>query len=124
MGESVAVDPREAKLPRWAQQEMARLRRVAETCERWIAEADKRAEDARLNTRPDDCDTVLDRGFASPVGLGDGVRVVFKLRDRTWRNEITVRVHPVSGRLEVSGSRPLTIIPQVSNVFHVEHRHD
>jgi hypothetical protein len=30
----------------------------------------------------------------------------------------------VSGRLEVSGSRPLTIIPQVSNVFHVEHRHD
>ncbi|MER7445022.1 DUF7239 family protein [Micromonospora avicenniae] len=116
-------DPREKNLPKWAQSEMARLRRIAEQCEARIAEADARAERARLDTNPKGVNTALDPyGIRDDlVGLGDNVRIRFTLGDG-WRDEITARVHPVGGYLEISGSRALVLHPQVSNVINVHIR--
>ncbi|GAB3847354.1 hypothetical protein GCM10029963_28700 [Micromonospora andamanensis] len=111
-------DPREAKLPRWARDEMARLRKVADQCEARIAEAERQAERARLATDPDGSDTVLEP-YGDEIGLGNGKRVRFRLpgRDRL-RQWVDVRVTRY-GTVELMGGDALTLHPSASNVLNV-----
>lgn len=57
----VRVDPREEKLPKWAREEFARLRRRA-------VDADRDAETARLATDPAQSDTLIEPYKPVPVG--------------------------------------------------------
>ena len=74
-------DPREQTLPKWAQQQLDDLRTAA-------TEAQRRAEEARLATRPDDTDTVLDRYDATPIGLPKGSLVYFLVEGTEFHIEV------------------------------------
>ena len=117
-------DPREAKLPRWAQDHLATMRRQVE--------AARRAEDAaRLATSPDESDTLLDRYAESdiPIGLGVGISVHFLFGEVGDRRApaIQARLHRPVGRhgplpvyLELIGiSGGITVSPQSGNVIRV-----
>lgn len=110
MDPPMVADPREAGLPKWAQAKLAEARRRVEMAERV-------ARDARLATRPEESDAVLDQYGDVPVGLGKAPEVTFRL---AGKETVTVRQRRGEpGVLEVSGSSSLAIRPQVSNVVTV-----
>lgn len=103
-------DPREDKLPVWAQDRLTRLRRLAR-------EAQEVARDARLGTKPEESHAVLDAYGEVPVGLGKDPEVTFRLEGG---ESVTVRRRRTDPRLlEVSGSRAITLRPRVANVVEV-----
>lgn len=105
-----AEDPREDKLPVWAQDRLRRLRRLAQ-------EAQEVARDARLETDPEGSHAVLDVHGEVPVGLGKDPEVTFYLEGG---ESVTVRRNRQDPfRLEVSGSRAITLRPRVANVVEV-----
>jgi hypothetical protein len=100
-------DPREERLPKWAQDALAHARRTA-------ADALREREEARLATNPDETDTLVDPYGKPPIGLPKGERVRFLTggSDRDW---IDVRVDR-DGYLKVMGETRLVIYAQASNV--------
>lgn len=68
----IEPDLREEKLPRWARELLGNMRSRVERAERT-------AEAARLNTDPDQSDTVIYRYGDEPVGLGMGPCIEFRL---------------------------------------------
>ena len=111
----MSTDLREERLPKWAKDEMARLRRDAE-------QARQGERKARLDTRPDASDTILDSYEPVPIGLGKGTRVRFIVGDASdaW---IDVHVETPAGssrpHIEVHGGCGLRITPRVSNAVWV-----
>lgn len=105
-------DPREENLPRWARDELGRLRA-------WLRTAQTRADQARLDSGPEDSNTFLDPYDDIPVRLGRGIRVRFIPAESTIkdiRNWIDVSVDRW-GDVEVSAGARLAVEPRSSNVI-------
>jgi hypothetical protein len=113
---STAVDPREARLPKWAQAEMSALRRRLVAAERHIR---------NLTGDIDATDTVVEAfepGTERDYPLPPGSQVTYKLYDRPHGADVRVRINRDSWdgvTLYVSGDRPLLIKPSASNCFYV-----
>jgi hypothetical protein len=109
-------DPREAKLPLWAKTMLGDLRRRT-------MNAEKDRDDARLATKPDESDAIMDPYDAIPIGLGSKPKVTFILRrDDAGEPVSTVDVRlsrDYPNSLELLGSSSLNIRPQVTNVIQV-----
>jgi hypothetical protein len=103
-------DERESRLPRWAQETIRNLRRERD-------DARKRAEEARLATRPADSDALLDYYDDIPIGLGRRP-VYFQLP----RGQL-IYCRVEHGKLVVHGAAPgsghLSVEPQSSNVINL-----
>ncbi|MEV0267700.1 hypothetical protein AB0H43_02905 [Hamadaea sp. NPDC050747] len=110
----MSYDPREGKLPKWAQDLLADLRRKVE-------DAETRAEEARYATDPEGSDAVLYPHADVPVGLGDHAQVRFKLGPRK-HDYADLRVE--RGALLVSGGQYLSIEPASGNLARVRTRED
>jgi hypothetical protein len=113
-------DPREAKLPVWAQDLIRNLRRLT-------AEADQLAETARLNTDPDTSTAVVDvpiYGHGSDVGrtVGLGIRPNIEFRAGTGpRGKKVIHARQTEdGLLDVyvSGGG-LAVEPKASNAVYI-----
>lgn len=105
------VDPREAKLPRWAQDELDQLRRA-------LRDADLKAEAARLATRPDDTNTTVERRDGT-IGLPNGAKVSFELPG----GGIDVRVEDSHLLVMGEGFDPLMVMGQATNAIRIyQHR--
>ena len=102
------VDPREGKLPAWAQQYISRIRVVAR---RNLAAAKAAQDDARrvlLDANPTATDVLLDPWGHAPVGLPPGSQVQFRLANQYFDIRIGVG-------LEIHGSNAVLITPRASN---------
>jgi len=119
------ADPREAKLPVWAQQMIADYRRIT-------TDAVTFAQAAQLKTNPNGSSILLDphSGSEAAIGLDDPAI------GRAWRREIGFRVpakgYPNGGLIcvqllrdgdgiEVRGDSALSIEPWVTNTIRVKH---
>ncbi len=117
-------DPREEKLPRWAQESLKSLRAQ-------VVAANKARDDARQEHGPTDSDTILDPYHpAGPIGLPKGERVRFVLGqadegivDRLWVDAQIERQTYRDGQtqvwLQLMGGDGISVSPQSSNVIRV-----
>lgn len=106
-----APDPRESKLPAWAQKQLAHLRLE-------LTDALKAAEEARLATSPDESNAVIDRFPVGSIGLGNAT-VTFKLGDK-WHESVAVRVQGAA--LIVNGAGTISVQPSASNAVQITMR--
>lgn len=114
MSDELATDPRETKLPIWAQKELARLRRKVE-------DAERRATEARLSNGPEDSDTLLDPYDETPIRLPRGTKVRFVLgKSYDYVDVQILRRREEGPYVELMGQQQLVIRPQVSNVVRVQ----
>lgn len=106
-----------SRLPKWAQQEIAALQRQ-------LAEAQRRADQARLDSGPADSNTLIDPYDDVPIRLGVDVPVRFILQATDTRrlndHWVEVRVH--ENGLQLMAGRQLVFVPRVTNVTRVEVR--
>jgi hypothetical protein len=116
---ALTVDEREERLPRWAQDKLAALRRVTR------ATLDELQHD-RLASNPAESDMVLRPHDDVPLGLGTGfdARVRAILDHDEPDQWITLSVHPDRDGtyLELMGSATLQLTMQSSNVVKVRVR--
>lgn len=109
------------KLPKWAQDEMERLRRDVTY---WKAKAH---EYLHAEQDPSTTDTAV-RGFGleKDRGLPIGTSVAFRLSSRTrpkdWGNFAHVQIK--DGALEINTGRSMVIIPHVTNVIRIRIEED
>jgi hypothetical protein len=105
----LAVDEREAKLPRWAQELISDLRHKT-------ADAEEVAERAVLATNPEGSDAVLSPHSEAPIGLGKrpvaSYRVPFLGQPNGW---IQVRLADEGHGVNLMGSSSIIIEPHVTN---------
>lgn len=109
-----AVDPREDKLPKWARDEFASLRRQLVEAERYVA-------DAKLSQPADDSDTLLDPyRTLGAIGLGNRPHIRF-LAGETRYDYLDVRTDGEGKEriIEVRGSQGVTLRPTSSNVVQI-----
>ena len=107
MSTETATD-RETRLPKWAQEELATLRRRVEVAERL-------AEDARLATDPAGSTALLTRGIDDPIGLGAHANIDFVIDER---HVIHVRV--VDGELDLNSSGgAIAVLPRATNAARI-----
>jgi hypothetical protein len=106
-------DPREPKLPKWAQEELRNLRNKLETEKR-------RADEARIGNGGPDSDTFIDPYDEVPIRLGRETRINFVLGDK-FQEYFDVQIKRYHGDvyLEVHGGTGMVITPQVSNVIQI-----
>jgi hypothetical protein len=90
-------DPREERLPKWAREALAGLRRKAQAAE--------------------DSDVIIDPYDETPIRLGKGTRVRFVL-GAGWEHYIEVRTN--SGALELHAGTAMAFYPHVTNLAHVK----
>lgn len=118
VNQPIPADEREARLPKWAQDQMNSLRRR-------IQDAEEALEHDRLASKPEDSDMLLRPHDETPLGLGSGhdahVRAVID-HDRPHDQYVDVRV--VRGRgsddyVELMGGSTLALEMQSSNVVKV-----
>jgi hypothetical protein len=101
-------EERRARLPKWAQEELAQLQRNAD---RW----ERQAEEARLATSPDDTDTTVERRMqGGAIGLKRGATVTFQLP----AGEIQARVEG-DHLLVMADWSGLVIQPRASNTANL-----
>ncbi|MGI5408188.1 DUF7239 family protein [Streptomyces chartreusis] len=98
------MDPREPKLPKWAQEQARSYRSRIETLERLLGEM--RGEVGETNTS-------VQNYSDGDQPLPNGATVVFKLSAEGWDDYITARVERRS--LVLHGGRSLAVMPWVSN---------
>ncbi|MFI2188017.1 hypothetical protein [Streptomyces sioyaensis] len=102
------ADARESRLPKWAQEELGRLRRSLEA---------ERARNAELRADVGETNIHVQNYSSDDQPIVKGASIHFGLDDKRWDSHITVRV---DGRdLWVHGGRTLVIHPHVSNAFRV-----
>ena len=110
------IDPNDpanlAKLPRWAQQEIDRLKRNEEHYLK------------KLNAGPEDSDTFADPYASGKRPLGRGTLIEFVLGQNKHGRDQSVRVRTEQLRdgtvlLNVSGSDGLTVYPRASNSIEI-----
>jgi hypothetical protein len=102
------ADPREARLPKWAQAELSSLRRKLEVEEKRNAELRGQVGETNIHVQNYGSDD-------QPIPKGAAVK--FQTDDKRWDSHITVRVEGRS--LWLHGGRGLVIHPHVSNAFRV-----
>lgn len=109
----LAVDERESKLPRWVQDKLISMRRIAR-------EAVDANEQARLASDPDGSNTLLDCYEETPIGLGKGTEVRFLVGENSLDYiDVKVRQDPNGPYLHVAGGDSLLVFPQATNVVSV-----
>lgn len=101
---------REAKLPRWAQAELRRLRAQVETLERSSAE---------LRAEVGDTDVHVLNYERANQPLPKNARIEFRLGDRY---DQVIQVARDDDTVRISGHRGICVIPVVSNVVAVRLR--
>jgi hypothetical protein len=111
------VDEREARLPKWAREEIRDLRRR-------VSEAESLAQQARLDTNPDGSNTQIQNYTDRNIGLGDETLIRFVLAtfpDGRERIYVDANVRTLHGEthLHVQSSDQLVIHPQSSNYVRV-----
>lgn len=114
------ADPRETRLPVWAQDTINILRRR-------VADAEADAAKVRQGTRPETSRVLVDAPFFGgdaplfpDLGLGDST-VAFRLGDPPWdRRDAKVRVSVREGRLVVMGDQRIRIMPSATNTIEIE----
>lgn len=111
------MDEREARLPKWAQDELATLRRR-------LSEAEASAEEALLATSPETSLAVVNPWDKIPIGLGSSpyLRVRFFVGPEPSQDLDYIDVGLRNGRLELMGQRPFSVLPGSSNRVEVELR--
>lgn len=113
-------DPREVKLPAWARDLLIAYRSVNHRAIQQVESARAAAKEALLATNPTTALVYIDTDQGNDIGLPSGT-IVFRdpagPPDR-WRFELRIR-RTLDGWLEISGSEPLRIQPQASNVIRV-----
>lgn len=112
---TVAVDPREVKLPRWAQDKLDDMRRLTTESREALAAT-------RLASKPEESEAVLNPhgniklGIQDGQGLGKHVLISFKLgRHR----EIDCRITSDGQWLQLRGESRLTMVSDATNSFRV-----
>lgn len=111
-------DPREARLPQWAQD---RLKQLHDSVAYW-----KQREQVRIlaigDRHPGAPNTFVDQGLRDEhIPLGQGTRIAFRLGGdrRPMHSEIRVHVDRQSGMVEVNGDDRLVIEPQSGNHIRI-----
>jgi hypothetical protein len=113
-------DPREDKLPRWAQESLTKARYEA-------YRAHALAEHVRLDTKPAETDTLIQAHEDVPIGLEPGERVRFVLTQnigdkydhREYIDAHVERTHWGDVRLVLMAGYPILIEPSASNAVYV-----
>lgn len=95
---------REAKLPKWAQQELGRLRRDLEAAQK------------RLTAGPEDSDTFVQSYSYGDIPLGDSPSILFKVGE-SWQDKFTVRRE--GKYLNVMGGGMIAVMPRGGNVVRI-----
>ncbi|WVX87914.1 hypothetical protein SEA_BERRIE_63 [Arthrobacter phage Berrie] len=103
------LEAREARLPAWARQELALLRRDRDFYR------DERNALASNAYGPEDSNTKAAPYTETPINLPNGASVEFRLGDDHW-NVIRVRVR--DGVLDVNANGGLLVLPKATN--HVD----
>lgn len=111
----MSADPREQRLPVWAQTELTNLRRK-------LADAEKRAEETRLATNPAESDALLDYYDDIPIGLGKGKSVWFIVGQDQFGRDKHVYCRVERDLLLVHGSEQINVQPSSGNVVQIEVR--
>lgn len=106
---------KEARLPKWAQAELASLRRRLDL-----------AEDERDDLReglfgPDDTDTKADPYGSVPVNLPKGVTVEFRIG---YGQEDLVRARVTDEGLNINGNVGIVVLPKATNDVVIGVRRD
>jgi hypothetical protein len=102
-------DPREERLPKWAQEELQSLRR--KVLDAQLLNEELRGEVGQTNT------FVLNYGDGTNQPLPNNARVEFRWPSKRWDEHIQVYIE--GDRLHIQGGRFLVIHPQVSNAFDI-----
>jgi hypothetical protein len=104
-------DPRESRLPKWAQEELHRLRRdLAAECQQ--------VEELKGNIP--DSDTFVIDYLRSNAPLPRGSRIGFYPRPDSDHLRQQIQVYCESGRLRVQGDYALIVRPCASNSLTIE----
>jgi hypothetical protein len=99
-------DPREPRLPKWAQAELATLRRELDV---------ERQRNEELRGAIPETDTFVRDYGREDRPLPKGSRVAFHLKPDTGHIRRSVIVHVEGDRLEVQGDYGLVVYPRASN---------
>lgn len=115
MSNPMTHDSRELMLPKWAQQTINSLRRRVE-------DADRRAEDARLATKPEETDTIVGHRIADGViGLRRGATVTFLPHpgadEMDWR---AIQVRTFEGGIQIHGMTNISVSPVSANGVEIK----
>lgn len=115
---ALEADPREEKLPRWVQDELARLRMH-------LGEARDRI--AELTGGNEDTDTIVDTDGDYPQRLKRGATVEFHVGADRFGAPMEIRVRVAQSQrgrtvLDVNASDSLLVVPRVSNSIELEVR--
>lgn len=112
--QAMTPDPREDKLPRWAQDQIATLRRAVTSAERGRADAER-------STDIENSDAVQTSDHSTWYGLGAGlhgqVRFLLDGPGKVDGSYVDVRVS--DGRLLVHGDDRLMVCPRSSNSIEI-----
>jgi len=101
------IDPREERLPKWAQDQLKGMR------------ASMRSMQRALEQDVSDANTFLRANHPIPdEALGKDVRVLFKLGARGWRDDYTVNIE--GGFLHVSAPSTLMVVATASNRIQIK----
>jgi hypothetical protein len=104
-------DPREPKLPKWAQSELSSLRMAVRSLEVALEEAKGNVPDA---------DTFVLDYFRGNRPLPKGARIGFQLlpEEESWRRT-QIQCYLEHGWLQVQGDESLHIQPRASNLVQI-----
>lgn len=107
------ADPREARLPKWAQDELAILRRDLESVKRYADE---------LRGHRGESDTYVQNYLHGDYALPARSRIAFHLLPDDGRVRRSIKVHVEDGVLNVQGDDMIDIRPQASNSLTIKFR--
>jgi hypothetical protein len=107
-------DPREARLPKWAQEELRSLRKKLGTTQRKLEESH--------GNIPDTDTYLLDYGSLTDWPLPRGARVAFHLTPQGHERKVrqAIQVYASDGALRIQGDTSLVVFPRASNSFNIE----
>jgi hypothetical protein len=104
-------DAREARLPKWAQDELIRLRAKVVSVEAYAAE---------LRESRGESDTYVQNYLHGDYALPVGARIAFHMSPDDGRIRRSVKVHMEDGALHLQGDDMLTLLPEASNSIRVK----
>lgn len=110
----ITTDPREARLPKWAQEELRSLRRELDSTQRKLKEAH--------GDIPDTDTYLLDYGSLTDWPLPRGARVAFHLTPPGLGRKVrqAIQAYVSDGALHIQGDTSLVVYPRASNSFNIE----
>ncbi|WP_424216368.1 DUF7239 family protein (plasmid) [Streptomyces sp. BI20] len=107
------ADPRELKLPKWAQEQFRVYRMEAARREGVI-------EDLRMNFPNDGAEVLITDYLNGDIPLRGGTRITFRLKGPHGHRRSNVRAYVNdNGALDINGDSGLIIRPGASNCFTV-----